>query len=133
LNPQDYFNQLNDDYLVLHRRKEDLFWQTYMGTSDNHDGFTAAEEALSAFISDPAHIKATRCNLEVLLQLTDEDDELVKGLKGWLAFFDANAIESADGRDKMAALIRSESALFAKRQEYLMYCNDENGNKQQAS
>ena len=133
LNPQDYFNQLNDDYLALHRRKEDLFWQTYMGTSDDHDGFAAAEAELSAFISDPSHIQETRCNLDVLLQLTDEDDELVQGLKGWLAFFDANAIESAEGRDKMAALIRSESALFAKRQEHLMYFNDENGDKQQAS
>lgn len=133
MNPQDYFNQLNDDYLALHRRKEDLFWQTYMGTSDDHEGFAAAEAKLSAFISDPSHIKATRCNLDVLLQLTDEDDDLVQGLKGWLAFFDANAIESAEGRDKMAALIRSESVLFTKRQDYLMYCNDENGDKQQAS
>lgn len=86
MNPQDYFNQLNDDYLALHRRKEDLFWQTYMGTSDDHDGFAAAEAKLSAFISDPSHIQATRDNLDVLLQLTDEDEALAQGLKGWLAF-----------------------------------------------
>lgn len=133
MNPQDYFNQLNDNYLALHRRKEDLFWQTYMGTSDDHNGFANAEAELSAFISDPSHIQATRSNLDLLLQRTDEDDELIKGLKGWLSFFDANAIESAEGRDKMSALIRSQSALFAKRQEYLMYCNDENDKKQQAS
>ncbi|MEW7001663.1 hypothetical protein M5585_22770 [Serratia ureilytica] len=28
----DYFNQLNQDYLDVHRAKEELFWQNYMGT-----------------------------------------------------------------------------------------------------
>lgn len=46
---RDYFDQLNRDYLQVHRRKEDLFWATYMGTSDDQAGFTAAEQAYKAF------------------------------------------------------------------------------------
>ena len=42
---RNYLNRLNADYLQVHRRKEDLFWSTYMGTSDDQAGFTAAEQA----------------------------------------------------------------------------------------
>ena len=41
-----YFEQLNHDYIVVHKTKEDLFWATYMGTSDDHDGFARAESSL---------------------------------------------------------------------------------------
>ena len=56
---RNYLNQLNADYLQVHRRKEDLFWSTYMGTSDDQAGFTAAEQAFKAFCADPA--RACRC------------------------------------------------------------------------
>lgn len=36
---RNYLNQLNADYLQVHRRKEDLFWSTYMGTSDDSYNF----------------------------------------------------------------------------------------------
>ena len=35
-----YFDQLNRDYTAVHRTKEDLFWSTYMATSDDQAGFT---------------------------------------------------------------------------------------------
>jgi oligoendopeptidase F len=130
LNPPDYFNQLNHDYLALHRRKEDLFWSTYMGTSDDHNSFADAEAVLSAFIAAPSRIKETRDHLQ---SLSHEDQGLKQGLAGWLAFFEANAIESEQGRDKMSALIRDEAALFAKRQNYLMYFDNAQGEQQQAS
>ncbi|GAM72168.1 hypothetical protein JCM19236_6243 [Vibrio sp. JCM 19236] len=28
--PTQFLNQLNKDYLAIHRSKEDLFWSTYM-------------------------------------------------------------------------------------------------------
>ncbi len=33
-----YLNQLNHRYLNIHRVKEDFFWDTYMGLSDDHVG-----------------------------------------------------------------------------------------------
>lgn len=31
----DYFNALNRDYFAVHQEKEALFWQHYMGISDD--------------------------------------------------------------------------------------------------
>ncbi|WP_028865416.1 M3 family metallopeptidase [Psychromonas aquimarina] len=129
MNPQHYFKQLNDDYLQLHRRKEDLFWSTYMGTSEDHSGFAEAEASLNAFIADPARITEIRKQLQFL----EDNEELKQGLKGWLDFFKANAIESEQGRVQMAELIRAESELFARRQNYLMYFNNVQGEREQAS
>lgn len=133
MNPQQYFEQLNQDYLALHRCKEDLFWGTYMGTSKAHDEFAQAESRLQAFISEPSRITAIREQITSLNSAEDIDQALLKGLQGWLAFFEANAIESAEGRAKMAALIQAESALFAQRQNYIMYCDNEKGERQPAS
>lgn len=33
-----YLDDLNHRYLQLHRVKEDFFWDTYMGISDDHEG-----------------------------------------------------------------------------------------------
>lgn len=123
-----YFHQLNDDYLKLHRTKEDLFWQTYMGTSDDHDGFAQAESSLIEFISSPTKIIQTRQHLKDLeADVSGENDDIIHGLKGWLSFFQANAIESHSSSLKMTALIQSETALFAKRQSYVMHYQDESG------
>ena len=133
MNPQDYFNQLNDDYLALHCRKEDLFWSTYMGTSDDTDGFAKAEAALSEFVANPRRIEVIRAQISSLTQQDNADKSIIAGLQGWLAFFEANAIESESGRKQMADLIHSESQLFAKRQNYLMYFQNNDNQRQQAS
>jgi len=129
-NAKDYFNQLNDEYLSLHKEKENLFWQTYMGTSDQHDAFAQAESDLNAFISAPIRITHTR---EFMAQVDKNDPDTLHGLKGWLSFFEANAIESESGREKMSALIKSEAELFAKRQKYIMHFQNDNGIKTPAS
>ena len=133
MNPQCYFNQLNEDYLNLHQAKEDLFWQTYMATSSDSSGFADAEAALNAFISDPNRIQVTRNQLQSLQENNNPDTDLVEGLSGWLAFFEANAIESESGRLMMSELIHAESALFAKRKDYLMYFENEQQIREQAS
>lgn len=137
MNPQQYFDQLNQDYLALHRSKEDLFWDTYMGTSKAHDEFAQAESELQRFIADPSRIPAIRTQLKISSESADLNDDskkaLEKGLQGWLAFFEANAIESEVGREKMAELIKFESRLFADRQNYIMHCEDEKGLKHPAS
>ena len=71
-----YFNSLNNDYLMLHRTKEDLFWSTYMGTNDDHAGFAQAESALNAFISSSARIS----DIKDILKTVNNDKGLQKGL-----------------------------------------------------
>ena len=57
---RDYFDYLNHAYLAVHKTKEDLFWATYMATSDDHEGFARAESAYKEFIADPAKLAETR-------------------------------------------------------------------------
>jgi len=38
-----FFDALNHDYAAVHKAKEDLFWATYMGMSDDHAGFRSSE------------------------------------------------------------------------------------------
>jgi len=55
---QAFFDQLNRDYVAVHKRKEDLFWATYMATSEDHEGFGRAETDYKAFISDPETLRS---------------------------------------------------------------------------
>lgn len=119
---RNYFNQLNADYLQVHRRKEDLFWSTYMGTSDDQAGFTAAEQAYKAFCANPARLPELR---EMLAQ-ADEDD-LKRGLQGWIVFFECNVIEDPAAAALMDELVAAEAALFARRKGLKLTLLDEQG------
>ncbi len=119
---RNYFNQLNADYLHVHRRKEDLFWSTYMGTSDDQAGFTAAEQTYKAFCANPARLPELR---EMLAQ-ADEDD-LKRGLQGWIAFFECNVIEDPAAAALMDELVAAEAALFARRKGLKQSLLDEQG------
>lgn len=119
---RNYFNQLNADYLQVHRRKEDLFWSTYMGTSDDQAGFTAAEQAYKAFCANPARLPELR---EMLVQ-ADEDD-LKRGLQGWIAFFECNVIEDPAAAALMDELVAAEAELFARRKGLKLTLLNEQG------
>ncbi|MFM5181876.1 M3 family metallopeptidase [Aeromonas veronii] len=119
---RNYFNQLNADYLQVHRRKEDLFWSTYMGTSDDQASFTTAEQAYKAFCANPARLPELR---EMLVQ-ADEDD-LKRGLQGWIAFFECNVIEDPAAAALMDELVAAEAALFARRKGLKLTLLDEQG------
>ena len=119
---RNYFNQLNADYLQVHRCKEDLFWSTYMGTSDDQPGFTAAEQAYKAFCANPARLPVLR---EMLAQ-ADEDD-LKRGLQGWIAFFECNVIEDPAAAALMDELVAAEAELFARRKGLQLTLLDEQG------
>ncbi|WP_323896263.1 M3 family metallopeptidase [Aeromonas veronii] len=119
---RNYFNQLNADYLQVHRRKEDLFWSTYMGTSDDQAGFTTAEQAYKAFCANPARLPELR---EMLVQ-ADEDD-LKRGLQGWIAFFECNVIEDPAAAALMDELVAAEAELFARRKGLKLTLLDEQG------
>jgi oligoendopeptidase F len=114
-----YFDQLNRAYSAVHKTKEDLFWATYMATSDDQAGFTRAENAYKDFISDPAKLRETRDHLARLqaLPASEARDALLHGLTGWLALFEANIIDSEEGRALMRAIIEAEAALFVRKRE----------------
>ena len=57
---REYFNYLNHAYAAVHKAKEDLFWTTYMATSDDQADFTRAEGAYKEFVGDPAKLTKTR-------------------------------------------------------------------------
>ena len=111
---RDYFDFLNHAYLAVHKTKEDLFWATYMATSDDHEGFARAESAYKEFIADPAKLADTREQLGVLRAepAGPERDALLHGLAGWLAVFEANIIDSPEGRTRMREIVDAESRLF---------------------
>jgi Peptidase family M3 len=130
-----YFDELNRTYSAVHKTKEDLFWTTYMATSDDQAGFARAEQAYKEFISDPQRLRATRDHLARLQRLPpgEERDALLHGLKGWLALFEANIIDSDEGRDLMRAMIEAEAALFASRREFKPYHINEHGESEVAT
>ncbi|MNF47564.1 Peptidase family M3 [compost metagenome] len=119
---RNYLNQLNADYLLVHRRKEDLFWSTYMGTSDDQAGFTAAEQAYKAFCANPARLPELR---EMLAQADGAD--LRRGLGGWIAFFECNVIEDPAAAALMDELVVAEADLFARRKGLKLSLLDEQG------
>ena len=134
-NARTVFDTLNADYLTVHKTKEDLFWDTYMAVSSDDAGFARAEEAYKNFISDPARLATVR---KALASMGDADaDEataaLRHGLKGWLALFENNIIDSDAARTMMAELIQLESDLFAKRRALVLRHTNEAGTVEDAT
>ncbi len=124
---REVFDTLNTDYLAVHKTKEDLFWDTYMAVSNDDAGFARAEDAYKQFISDPAKLARVRKALAEMGTPSSDTatDSLQHGLRGWLALFESNIIDSDAARQEMSDLIKLESELFAKRRDLvLQHIND---------
>ena len=95
---REFFERLNHEYVRVHKTKEDLFWSTYMAISDDHAGFARAEQAYKAFVSDPDRLSATRRHVAAVESAPDADAraDLLHGLRGWRAVFDAHVIEGSE-------------------------------------
>jgi oligoendopeptidase F len=134
-NARQFFHQLNRDYLLVHKTKEDLFWSTYMATSNDHAGFAQAEQAYKEFISAPAKLAATRTHLATVeaAPASPERDALLHGLRGWLALFESNIVDSDQGRALMRELIDAEATLFAEKQKMVARHLNEQGQLEEAS
>jgi hypothetical protein len=135
---RDFFDGLNHDYLAAHKRKEELFWATYMATSDDHAGFARAERDYKAFVSDPARLRSVRERVAELGRRPEaagdtEEAELLAGLVGWRAFFEASAIEGESGQADMARIIALEAELFEKRQKLRLRHINERGEVEDAT
>jgi oligoendopeptidase F len=131
----DYFKALNTDYLSLAEPKEDLFWTTFMGTSDDHDARSASEKAYNHFISNPARIAELKLQIAAAEQAPEsaEKDALLHGLSGWLNFFQINAIEDTTARDMEGDIIQDDADLFEKRKQLSLYYRGRNGEQVEAS
>jgi oligoendopeptidase F len=135
IDARSHFNELNRAYGAIHKAKEDLFWATYMATSDDHAGFARAESAYKDFISDPARLAATRTHVRRLEATSDgaERQALLHGLNGWIALFEANIIDTDEGRALMRGIIDAEAALFSARQHFEPRHVNEQGESEAAS
>ena len=126
---REYFDYLNHAYAAVHKAKEDLFWTTYMATSDDQAGFTRAEGAYKEFIGDPAKLTKTREELARVRAAPPgaERDALLHGLGGWLALFEANIIDSPDGprADARDRRRRSPSCSSSKRAHEPRHLNEQ--------
>ena len=130
-----FLNDLNQSYLSVHRKKEDFFWQTYMGISDDHQGSTEAETNWTDFLSDSAYIKQIKQQLQQAESQPDSEEKqsTIVGLNGWLATFQAHALESDEAKQLKAELIQFEAELFEKKQNHVMSYIDEAGNSAEGS
>jgi len=130
-----FFTRLNHDYVRVHQAKEELFWSTYMAISDDHAGFARAEQAYKAFIAEPDTLAATRRHIAAVEAAGDRERyaDLLHGLRGWLAMFEANVIEGGEANALMAQLVEAEAALFAARQSLVLSHVNDRGERQDAT
>jgi oligoendopeptidase F len=135
MNPTQYLNQLNKDYLAVHQEKEAFFWDTYMGISDDHDGSTRAQTAWTQFLSNADKIAEVEAQLNKTNQIQDDEEKsaTVTGLQGWLATFKAHAIEGEDAQKFKSELIAFEAELFEKKQNHTMTYTNEEGEQVEGS
>lgn len=131
----DYLNDLNQRYLSTHRIKEDFFWDTYMGISDDHEGAAQAQMDWTKFLSQGAQITAVKEQLAAVDAIADEQEreQTRVGLQGWLAMFESHALESEQAQALKDELIRFEADLFEKKQQHVMTYQDAQGNEVEAS
>lgn len=131
----NYLNQLNQDYLATHKAKEDFFWDTYMGISDDHDGSTFAQTQWTEFLSSAEKITAIETQLSAIDEIQDpqEKESTLTGLNGWLATFRSHAIESEQSQKLKADLIKFEAELFEKKQNHVMTYVNETGDETEGS
>lgn len=130
-----YLANLNAEYLSIHVKKEDFFWKTYMGISDDHEGSTKAQTLWTQYLANPDKIKEVKAQLDAASEIEKESEKkaTTAGLMGWLAMFQAHAIESKQAQVLKEQLIKLEADLFEKKQNHLMHYTDENGQQVEGS
>lgn len=101
-------HELNQAYLKTHFEKEDAFWKDKMGLAARVPGdFEKKEIRFQAFTSDTRYLPSLRRELD--RKDLPETDRI--GLKGWLRFFEAHAMEDAPAKALAEKLIEMEGRL----------------------
>lgn len=130
-----FLNDLNARYLVIHRTKEDWFWDTYMGLSDDHPAAAAAQTQWSQFLSSADNLKQVTQQLEQAQSISDLEERAstIHGLNGWLAVFESHAIADPNTAQQQAELIQFEAELFKAKQTHTMHYTNDNGEQVEGS
>ena len=128
-----YLDQLSKDYLALHTKKEDAFWEAKMGLgsdpTESQKKCSDAEVAVSKFIQNADYLK----KLRAFSKDGATPDELI-ALKGWEMFFEANVIEDPKAQALAEEIINMEGALLVGRGGMgLGYIHPKSGEKIEAS
>lgn len=105
---------LKDRYCALHTAKEDLFWESKMGLSDDaadcQRRAADAEKAWNAFLQDPARLDGLR-----KLEASAADQEEREVTQGWIAMLAAHVVESPEGRRLSEEIVEREADLATAR------------------
>jgi Peptidase family M3 len=112
-----YLHDLQTLHLTLHSRKEDLFWAAKMGLSgaaaQAQAELAAAEIELNRFLQDPSRLRRLR---ELAGSAGAAPSPLEQRiLSGWIALFEAHAIDSEEGRALSEEIVDLEQRLQTQR------------------
>jgi hypothetical protein len=134
MTPTALLHDLRDRYLELHTRKEDLFWASKMGLTDDPDAtgraFAEAEIALNRFLQDPVRLRALRAAVDDPAA-TDAER---RTLRGWAAMFAAHVIEEPEARALSERIVEAEAELGRRRARMeLGYVDPATGRHRRAS
>jgi hypothetical protein len=121
-NARAFFDELNKDFLQLHRTEGDLYWSTHTGQSGDHAALAKATLRRKMFVADATRLAQCREHLSRLdaAAPSSERDALVSGLRGWARVFEANAIGTDRAAALLSELIEMDADLFSRRQAYRM-------------
>ena len=113
-------DDLSEQYLSLHRAKEQAFWDTRMGIADRHRELAEGDLALREFLADPGRLRTLRG----LKSGGDATPAQAFVLDGWILMFSRNQVEDEEARGILKEIVDRETALQQARGEMeLGYCD----------
>ncbi len=116
--PAAFVHDLNHQYAALHTNHEDAFWQTYMGLADDVDAarerLQTLDIATNRFLQDPEKLTTTRAAL-TSAEAEGAGEDVTTALRGWVAMFEAHAIENPEARKLSEKIVEMETALAKAR------------------
>lgn len=96
---------LNETFAILHTEREDLFWQTKMGTSQAYTLLEERSHTLLAFGQERSLLES--CHRA----LNDASDEEEQALRGWIRYFESRIPQSTRCEEWTRRVVALETAL----------------------
>lgn len=114
---QKFLSRLQRRYIKLHKKKEDLFWRSYMALSATPEAvqtaYAQAEIKLNVFRQNAKTLRKLRALKQQELKAGTPESDLL-ALNGWLRMFEINAIDNPDALALSAEIVAFETALTDK-------------------
>lgn len=114
-----FVDELNRTFEKLHTEKENAFWNTYMGLSDDADSarkeLDRCEVRMKEFFQDPERLRSvTAAQARWGADGSCSADDLT-ALSGWVATFEAHGIDDEEARRLSLEIVDDEGALGSAR------------------